>query len=571
MFSKLLILAFLAFPILAMDFAQSESLDCSSVKIHSSELGEMIHPEILGNLYARAMLKIAANVVEENLNYSQISNADFVKAANLSLGRKYEKDDYKLTQEEQRALWLVYLANDLDPKINFSQAIKNLIAKKENSIIVGLPQIQLAINSYPIACLEQKFSKSQFTDVMDKLNRTMAANQNDVKIEDNNIKLGETVLVELPNLKITKKKFDSDKTSEFDIGRRLLSEVGGSFNSYRKSNAVIHGVSNLETIKHFHKFYGLSAFAVLSKKDKTLTLYDDEANVLEKIHVNISSEDDHLNAGGAGIYYSTVEDNNVYYAKALVDNGMREVFKAKSNQKINLTGPLYILPSDSLEHKFRIKNKGLSFSGYQFYRKSRGYNYTIPSDLKFQLVIKHNYKAKFVSRYISTLSKEKSRLMQILKIDNDDYDILAGFAIGVLSPETDFGKNWKYILKEFIPGAVSIAKGNGLDISKNSRGPTQVKYISEDIMKYYSINNNNLSNPENAAVATIAISADFLKQLRVVGVNHKLVNEENIQNYLYYLYQGKRAQIKNGEATPEENVSIKKIMNVVNGLEFLEY
>jgi hypothetical protein len=264
-----------------------------------------------------------------------------------------------------------------------------------------------------------------------------------------------------------------------------------------------------------------------------------------------------------------MEDKNIYYAKALADNGMREVFRTRSN--LSLNGPLYILPAESLQHKFRIKNKSLAFSGFQFYRKSRNYNYTIPSESKFQLAIKHNYKSKFVARYISTLNKEKNRLMQILSIDNDDYNILAGFAIGVLSPESDFGKNWKYVLKEFIPGAVAIAKGNGLDISKNSRGPTQVKYISEDIMKEYSINNNNLSNPENAAVATIAISADFLKQLRVVGVNHKLINEENIQNYLYYLYQGKRVMIKNGEATPEENVSIKKIMTVVNGLEFLEY
>jgi ribosomal protein S19E (S16A) len=95
--------------------------------------------------------------------------------------------------------------------------------------------------------------------------------------------------------------------------------------------------------------------------------------------------------------------------------------------------------------------------------------------------------------------------------------------------------------------------------------------IPEEIMNEYGITKTNLTDPENAAVATIAISADFLRQLRNLGVNHKSINEENIQNYLYYLYQGKRVQIKEALATPEDNLAIKKIMNVVLGLEFLEY
>jgi hypothetical protein len=600
MLSKILFLTILVFPIFRIDSAQSSTLNCSTVKVLQSDLGEVIHPEVLGNLYARAMLKIAAVAVEENfetfedtalsiIQNSQLKtlgplidrvskykywepnrrmpNADFAKVASLMVGN----GTFNLTQEELRSLWLVYLANDKDSKINFSKTIHNLISKKENSIFVSLPQLQLAIDSYPIACLQQKYSKNQLLDVINKINMAVAANQDDVSIVDNKVFLGKSILVELPLLKITRKKYDPINILELDVGQRLLSEVGGSFNSYRRSNAVIHGVSNLETIKHFHKFYGLSDFSVLNKKDKTLTIYDESANILDEIKVNVASLDDSINAGGAGIYHSAVKGNNIYYAKALADNGMREVFRLDNNENINLNGPLYILPTDILKHKFRIKNKGLAFSGYQFYRKSRNFNYTIPNDSKFRLVIRHNFKSNFVARYISTLDKEKKRLMQILNIDNDDYNILAGFAIGVLSPETDFGKNWKYILKEFLPGAVSMAKGNGLDISQNSRGPTQVKIISDEIMNQFSITKNNLSAPENAAVATIAVSAEFLKQLRVLGVNHKLINEENIQNYLYYLYQGKRVEIKNSLATPEANLAIKKIMNVVNNLEFLEY
>lgn len=595
MISKIFVVALLAFPMLTMQSTLASNINCSVVKTQHEEFGAVIHPEMLGSLYARAMLKIAKNVVEENYetfedaaksiaqssddksltalknrakkyNYwkkeSRISNADFTLIASLL---------NELDKEELGALNLVYLTSKNNSSINFSDVIYKLISKNENSIIVTTPQLQQTINSFSTACLKQSFAKNQAANLINKMNMAVAREISNASVEGNKIFFGQSLLVQLPSLKTSKKKYDPRDVDALNVGFRLLSEVGGSFNSYRKSNAIIHSVSNLETIKHFHKFYGLSDFAVLSKKDKTLTIFDESARVLKKINVEVSSLDDRMNAGGAGIYFGAIRDGSQYYAKALSDKGMREVFKLKQSQDLKLNGPLYILPQETGEHKFRIKNKRLAFSGFQFYRKSRNYNYSIDSATKFKLVIKHTYKSKFVANYIHALENEKTRLMQILKVDNDDYNILAGFAIGVLAPESDFGKNWKYVLKEFLPGAVSLAKGNGLDTSKNSRGPTQLKVISEEIMNEYGITKTNLTDPENAAVATIAISADFLKQLRNLGINHKSINEENLQNYLYYLYQGKRVQIKEALATPEDNLAIRKIMAVVAGLEFLEY
>lgn len=595
MISKIFLATLLAFPILTSQSALAYNIDCKVVKTQHEEFGAVIGPEMLGNLYARAMLKIAKNTVEENYetfedaaksiaknsddkslealknrakkyNYWQkerrISNADFALIASLL------KD---IDKEELGALNLVYLTNKNESSINFSDVIYKLIAKSENSILITTPQIQQAMNSFPTTCLKQLFAKDQAANLINKMNMTVSREMGNARIEGNQILFGQSLLIKLPSLKLSKKKYDPRDVDTLNIGFRLLSEVGGSFNSYRKSNAIIHSVSNLETIKHFHQFYGLSDFAVLSKKDKTLTIFDESARVLKRVNVEVSSLDDRMNAGGAGIYFGAIRDGSQYYAKALSDQGMREVFRLKQAQDLKLNGPLYILPQEVSEHKFRIKNKRLAFSGYQFYRKSRNYNYSIDSATKFKLVIKHSYKAKFVANYIHALEGEKPRLMQILKVDNDDYNILAGFAIGVLSPESDFGKNWKYVLKEFLPGAVSLAKGNGLDTSKNSRGPTQLKVIPEEIMEEYGITKTNLTDPENAAVATIAISADFLKQLRNLGVNHKSINEENLQTYLYYLYQGKRVQITEALATPEENLAIRKIMSVVAGLEFLEY
>ena len=592
MISKLFLVTLLSLPFAGVSNSQAAS--CNPAIVSNRELGSSLSPEMLGNLYGRAMLNMAKTTVLENygtfeeaardivskaqgrgleslknraknFNYWQknnrISNADFVLVASL-MG---------LDQAELGALNLVYFADKGDPSFAFSDVIYKLISKNDNSVLVTSSQLDQELSGFPTACLQQKIPKTQLVNLINKLNMAVSENLNDVSIDGEQVRFAQTTLMRLPSLKVTKLKYNPSDVDSLHVGFRLLSEVGGSFNSYRNSNAVIHSVSNIETIKHFHKFYGLSDFAVLNKKEKTLTFYDENSRVQRKINIDVASTDDRMNAGGAGIYYGLIEKGNTYYAKALSDKGMREVFKSKQGQGIRLQGPLYILPQDAGAHKFRIKNKRLAFSGYQFYRKSRNLNYSIESEVKFKLEIKHSYKSKFVSDYINTLEREKNHLMQVLKVDNDDYNILAGFAIGVLAPESDFGKNWKYVLKEFLPGAVSLAKGNGLDTSKNSRGPTQLKVIPEEIMEDYGISKTNLTDPENAAVATIAISADFLKQLRNLGVNHKAINEENIQTYLYYLYQGKRVQIKEALATPDDNIAIKKIVNVVNGLEFLEY
>lgn len=595
MISKLFLVTMLTFPLMNSQIAHASSINCSIVKTQHRELGEVIHPEMMGNLYARGMLKIAVKVAEENFstfedaakdilqseddkslaalknrsknfNYWQknrrIPNADFATVASIMA---------KLTAEELGAINLVYLANKNEGRVSFSEVIYKLISKSEGTVVVTTPQLVQAMADYPTSCLQQVFVKKQAANLINKMNMAVAENLDDVVVLEDGVRLGSRSLIQLPKLSVAKKKYNEDSIDSLHIGQRLLSEVGGSFNSYRDSNAVIHGVSNIETIKHFHKFYGLSDFAVLNKKEGTVSIFDDSARLIKKINVDILSANDRINAGGAGIYYGLMGSANTYYAKALSDKAMREVFTAKQALNLRFDGPLYILPLETSDHKFRIKNKRLAFSGFQFYRKSRIYNYSIDTETKFKLEIKHNYKSKFVADYINTLEKEKSRLMQILKVDNDDYNILAGFAIGVLAPESDFGKNWKYLLKEFLPGAVSLAKGNGLDTSKNSRGPTQLKVIPDEIMEYYRINKTNLTDPENAAVATIAVSADFLKQLRNLGVNHKSISEENIQNYLYYLYQGKRVQIKEALATPDDNLAIRKIMTVVKGLEFLEY
>lgn len=116
------------------------ALSCGPIKGLHSELEEVIHPEILGNLYAKAMLKIATVVALENyetfediaksiiqksesklhntlknraknFNYwkknGRINNADFTLIASLLVE---DNQTTKLSKDELGALNLVYLA-----------------------------------------------------------------------------------------------------------------------------------------------------------------------------------------------------------------------------------------------------------------------------------------------------------------------------------------------------------------------------------------------------------------------------------------------------------------------------
>ena len=149
--------------------------------------------------------------------------------------------------------------------------------------------------------------------------------------------------------------------------------------------------------------------------------------------------------------------------------------------------------------------------------------------------------------------------MELLKLENDEYNMLAEFAFGVLSPETDFGKNWKYRVKQSVPVVVSIMKGNGFDTSENSRGPTQIKQIPEVIAEKYGIEKNELYKPENAAITTLAFVAAQLQELRNMAASNPAITEETLQDYLYYLYNGRRNEIRKGTATPDKNIAIQKI------------
>ena len=321
--------------------------------------------------------------------------------------------------------------------------------------------------------------------------------------------------------------------------------------------------SSLGTIIAFHKRYGTAPFVIIDKNRKALMSFDSRGHLIETVSVQIPASDV-LEKGGAGIYAYYSFDENNHYLMAESNRQISKVYSA--NIKFNTGTTVYILPTEQQKHKFRIKNKRIIFNAAKTFKNRPANNYSPTSKDAEEVSITEKSGTDFTKTFLQTLQQEKSQLMRLLKIDNDDYNMLVEFSYGVMSPETNFGKNWKYKIKEMAPYIVSVAKGNGLNTDRNSRGPTQIKRIPDVIIETYGIDKSDLKDAKAAAITTLAFNADLLRDLRANAHKHPKITEENIQDYLYYFYQGKRWEIRDGTGVPSSNISIMKIKKAIQGL-----
>lgn len=332
-----------------------------------------------------------------------------------------------------------------------------------------------------------------------------------------------------------------------------------SFKDYAKVRNELNQKSNSEIISFYHKELQPSEFAIVDKKNKTLQVFNSSGKLMIEEKVT-TYPGDQKDEGGAGIYYFAGTQSSYTYGKSQSDEKIRGLFFGEVQLAVGT--PIYLLP-ESEDHKFRLRNEEIIFNASRVLRNRPNFNYSPGNNKVRQSQFDVAVSDLFSKRYVRTLQNEKATLMRLLKIDNDEYNMLAEFAFGVLSPETDFGSNWKYQLKQTAPIVVSILKGNGLDTSSNSRGPTQIKKIPEVIIEHYKIEKGDLKIPENAAVTTLAFVAEQIKELRNMAHLHKDISEETLQDYMYYLYQGRRYEVREGTATPEMNISIQKIKSAI--------
>lgn len=340
------------------------------------------------------------------------------------------------------------------------------------------------------------------------------------------------------------------------------------FADYYRERNLINSTDNETVIHSFHYSFSKkkTPYVIVNKDERTASVFNDSGDMTALITVDALAGDG-IQEGGSGIYAYAGSYKNEQYGYAERDGKPRALLVGYL--PIPQGTPLYVLPQ-SKEHKFRIRNRRITFGAARVIRNRTGFNYS-PLDKKAQpSQFKLKLDDKFTNRYVKTLEQEKTTLMSLLNLENDEYNMLAEFAFGVLAPETKFGTSWKYKLKENAPLLVAILKGNGFDTSKNSNGPTQIKRIPDIVSEHYQIEKGDLSQPESAAITTLAFSADLLRELRNMAHRHPAITEENLQEYLYYLYQGRRKEISKGTATPDQNISIRKIREAISYLTIIE-
>ena len=172
----------------------------------------------------------------------------------------------------------------------------------------------------------------------------------------------------------------------------------------------------------------------------------------------------------------------------------------------------------------------------------------------------------------TTLSVNKHTLARDLGIDNDTYNMLALKTLGIGGAETKYGsplanigEGKPYWAKENMQGLVSSVKSNRGNNSYNSRGITQLKLGSytdpevKRLMYEYGITPDNLENPENAAIGTmIVLSCIYKNELPALKT---LMEEQGLtkEEALLYCFNGRKSEIKNGTATPQQNEYIKSV------------
>lgn len=345
-----------------------------------------------------------------------------------------------------------------------------------------------------------------------------------------------------------------------------MAQANYYFHFYSEEKNRVNAQGDLAVIQYYHKYLKPSAYVVIDKKSRSARVFDEHGNLRLELSVKVYRGDE-LKSGGSGIYVYQGEHQSVHYGKAEKDQSVQGLFMG--SLFIERGTPVYVLPESS-RHRFRLRNYGLIFNADRVLTQSGAFNYSPFNETYHPSRISVDISDEFLRRYVQALQDEKPKLMRLLKIDNDDYNLLTEFAFGVLSPETNFGKSWKYRIKEIAPFLVSIVKGNGFNTSKNSQGPTQIKRIPDVIAQEYEIEKSDLKEPEAAAITTLAFAAGQLRELRTMAQNTPAFTEENLQDYLYYLYNGRRNELRTGTANPQKSISIRKIKSAIQHLQIEE-
>jgi len=164
-----------------------------------------------------------------------------------------------------------------------------------------------------------------------------------------------------------------------------------------------------------------------------------------------------------------------------------------------------------------------------------------------------------VTEFIQAIAQNKTELVELYKIDGQEYNLLAHMGIGILGRESTFFTGRRYWIKETLPGVVRFLKTmkwlvNGAEgsVPDSSRGPTQIKVIPKKIAENYKITTADLGDPSNAALATMGFLIESLQELKRRIVINKLseVTPETYVDYLPFIYMGSARRLIHRDPTP---------------------
>jgi hypothetical protein len=267
----------------------------------------------------------------------------------------------------------------------------------------------------------------------------------------------------------------------------------------------------------------------------------------------------------------------------------------KLSSNLSTGSPIYILPEDA-GNQFVYENNKINlkvgntkdYTQYQAYdgsiqkgqgiNRSQSLNYVpIKIESKYELGYpmvdtegnavkgKGNDNAKQMAK---ALEDNKKSLMIDLGINGDIYNNLSLLSLGIAQQESKFGDSSKFKLKNEVTQDVGKFLAN--DSSYNSKGLHQIKYDGLNIdvkqkLADYGITKSNLDDPSKSAIAQIIIMANAYKY----EIPQLLKINPNIDPYdmLLYLNQGKRRELTNKTATPEQNDYIQNVKRNIRNFE----
>lgn len=211
--------------------------------------------------------------------------------------------------------------------------------------------------------------------------------------------------------------------------------------------------------------------------------------------------------------------------------------------------------------------------------------------------------------------ENQTAIKQVYGINTSTYFILARLAVGIMYAESKFGSHPKYFIKERFPWSVASLKSflnrskldpqtyldtwdamtlglkmeyEGIikdeydpmlvapelfDLSENSRGPTQIKYLPPLFEKYFpGIDKNNLHIPQNSAVATMAYLANATVTLAKVAQKYGCeIPKSQFLYHLLYIYVGRAAEIIHCTATLDRNQYWRRALEIQDNLFVANY